>query len=260
MGLNDDPAVSAIEALAQNGEMLTYAWLKRQFGRVRISEDVWRSLNRGRAILRTVDQLDQYLYSYAPMVASQWEHAAKILTTNSGEECVRLIDYGCGQGLAGLLLHDHLGPAFLQDVGMIIAIEPSAVALRRAGAVYRALAPDANISLVNKTFDQLGGGDFAVQGRSTTHLFSNVLDIDGYDHVGLLRKALNPGKHTIVAISHDRSVHGYSQGMLKVKEAVEAGSAHPEARVHASGVEPFACENRGEPAVLWLCKLEVSDE
>ena len=260
MIVDDDPALSSIEGLVRKGETLTFGWLKKNFGSVQISQDVWRSLNRGRAILSTVNQLDQYLFSYGPMVQSQWKHASNILRIRVGEEKTRIVDYGCGQGLAGLLLHDYLGPRFMSDVESVVAIEPSAVAIRRAEAVYRALAPKAAISVVNKAFDKLVYGDFAGSNIPTTHLFSNVLDIDGYDHVALLGKALNPGKHTIIAIGHDRTAYGYSKGMTRVKEAIEGGSVYPGVTVLASGLEPFTCENRGEPAVLWLCTLEVNDE
>lgn len=257
----DDPAIAQIEALSRDGETLSYAWLKRTFGRVQISEDVWRSLNRGRAILSSVDQLDQYLFSYAPMIASQWERASEVLAVRSYVSGTRLIDYGCGQGLAGLLLHDHLGPSLLKDVRAIVLVEPSALALRRATAIYQALAPAAIIIPVNKTFSALRGADLDIsEAQSSVHVFSNVLDVDGYDHVALLRGALSPGRHTIIAIGHDRTSHGYSQGMLTVKAAVETGSIHPAIKVLASGLEQFTCGHKGEAAMLWLCKLDIADE
>lgn len=260
MRIDTDPVVSEIATLSRVGQMPSYKWLKGNFGASQVSDSVYQSLNRGRAILQTVDQLNQYLFSYAPMVAYQWEHGCKALVARPSEHCCRLIDYGCGQGLAGLLLNDFLGPEFLSDAATIIAVEPSLVALRRATAVYQALVPCTTVYPVNKGFDQLQSSDFGGGNGPTSHVFSNVLDIDGYDHVALLRKALSPGLHTIIAIGHDRTVHGYSQGMLRVKDAVENGSIHPKAKVQASDMEKFECGPRGVPAVLWLAKLEVSDE
>lgn len=261
MGLitNEDPAISAIKNFERSGRKPTFAWLKQQFGRVQISEEVYRSLDRGRAICQSVDQLDQYLYSYAPMVTSQWQHACAILKSQSINHDASVIDYGCGQGLAGLLMHDCLGSTVFYNVQTVTAIEPSAVALRRAAAVYKALIPAANVVPVNKSFSEVESADLGAGAGGTLHVFSNVLDIDGYDHVALLRKALRPGMHTIVAVGHDRTSHGYSQGMNKVKEAVESGAIRSGTTVHASGMQPFVCGNRGVPAVLWLAKLEVSD-
>ncbi len=259
MATIDDHAVTAVAELSRSGQIPTYAWLKDRFGRSQISEDTYRSLNRGRAIIKTVDQLDQYLYSYAPMVASQWEYASRALVgkpSNAGE---RLIDYGCGRGLAGLLLHDHLGPQFIVDVSDVIVIEPSDVALQRAVSIYQALVPKATVVPINKAFNGLCKNDLAVGRGDTTHIFSNVLDIDGYDHVDLLRKGLAPGNHTIVAVGHDRIAHGYSQGLERVRAAVEAGTVRQKTMVHANELETFKCRNRGEPAVMWFCKLEVSD-
>ena len=36
-----------------------------------VDSDIWNELGRGRAILSSEEQLDQYLYSYGPMISSQ---------------------------------------------------------------------------------------------------------------------------------------------------------------------------------------------
>src|ERR1700712_3087229 len=95
------------------------------------------------------------------MVASQWEHACKLFASQIEDTNYQVIDYGCGQGLAGLLIHDYVGPSFLRQVRAIVAIEPSAVALSRAGAIYESLATEARVTLVNKAFTDLEGADFA---------------------------------------------------------------------------------------------------
>lgn len=237
MSVHQDHAIDALRSLKRDGGVPTYAWLKSQFGRRQISEMVYRSLDRGRAILQTVDQLDQYLFSYAPMVASQWHFALQHISLGPSGSDRRIIDYGCGQGLAGLLLNDGLGPNLYSNVTLVLAIEPSSVALARAAAVYASLAPKAAIIPINKTFDALGPNDLNAGQGPTIHLLSNVLDLDGYDHVALLRRGLTPGAHTIIAIGHDRTQHGYSQGLQRVKDAVESNAICAGVTVHASGLE-----------------------
>jgi len=50
-------------------------------------------------------------------------------------EPTEIIDYGCGQGLATALLFDQFGDDFIRSVRKVVLIEPSEVALRRAGAI-----------------------------------------------------------------------------------------------------------------------------
>ena len=193
------------------------------------------------------------------MVASQWEYALQHLSLRPNDSDKRVIDYGCGQGLAGLLLNDGLGPSLFVNVRLVLAIEPSSVALARATAVYVSLAPNAVVLPINKTFNVLGPTDLHAGEGPTIHLLSNVLDIDGYDHIALLRKGLAPGAHTILAVGHDRTRHGFSQGLQRVKDAVESKTIHSGVTVHASEFESFNCGYRDVPAVFWMCRLEVED-
>ena len=63
MSIGEDHALNALESLRRDGDTPTYAWLKSRFGSHQVSEAVYKSLDRGRAVLQAVDQLDQYLYS-----------------------------------------------------------------------------------------------------------------------------------------------------------------------------------------------------
>lgn len=257
MNQSSDAAISAIKALQERGRELSFEWLRTSFG-VQESEATYRSLNYGRAIIETEGQLNQYLYSYGPMIGSQWEQAAQFLEDLSAGGITRWIDYGCGQGLAGLFIRERIGSDLFRDVREVILIEPSGPALRRAEAVYGHLCPKSTVRLVGKTFDELNESDFASKELAhTAHIFSNVLDIGGYDHLALLAKGLSPGRHTIVAVGHDRDYSGGSGYIEKLKAAVEHPSMASQIKLTTSHVERFACGNRGEPAIVWHCEMDV---
>lgn len=216
--------------------------------------DVWGQLGRGTSILTSTQQLDQYVYSYGLMVQQQWTELARDL--KPPKEAVRLIDHGCGQGIAGLVLADKLGSGFGAALKKIVLVEPSAGALVRAEAIYRIIAPAAEIVCVCKTFDEMQPDDFgAVADLDTLHLFSNVIDVPGYDQFRLFSHALSEGSHRVVAVSHDRDFDGGTQRLIALKSALE----HPDHRsmlsVKESEIQRFACGSK--PMISWTAKLEV---
>lgn len=259
MDQSGDAAIDAIAALHDTGQELSFAWLRQTFGDQK-SEETYRSLRYGRAIIDSEDQLNQYLYSYGPMIESQWEVASNYISGQSIKLGARLIDYGCGQGLAGLFIRERIGEEPFRRLGSVVLIEPSRPALMRAAAMYRLMCPDSEISLVQKRFDELLEADIAVKGATASvHIFSNVLDIPGYNHLDLLGKGLSRGQHTILAVGHDRDYSGGSRYIEKLKAAVEDPSMAPQISVSLSTLERFKCSNRGEPAIVWYCELDVKN-
>lgn len=259
MGQSGDAAIDAIAALHDTGQELSFAWLRQSFGDQK-SEETYRSLRYGRAIIDSEDQLNQYIYSYGPMIESQWEVASNYISGQSIKLGTRLIDYGCGQGLAGLFIRERIGKEPFRRLGSVVLIEPSRPALMRAAAMYRHMCPDSEISLVQKRFDELLEADLAVKGATcSVHVFSNVLDIPGYSHLDLLGKGLSPGQHTILAVGHDRHYSGGSRYIEKLKAAVEDPNMASRISVSVSTLERFNCSNRGEPAIVWYCQLDVKN-
>lgn len=248
-----DPALAIIRQQPQS--WLTAGWLRRRF--MINDADVWASLDRGRAVLDHVAQLNQYLWTHGLMIEAQWRCVVARLP--EVERPARLIDYGCGQGIAGLLISELTGGAALASVTEIVIIEPSAVALARAEAVYRTLCPDAAVLLVPKRFDDVGSADIAaaVDG-STLHLFANTLDVGGFDPLRLLGDVLRRGRHTVLAVSHDREYPGGTPRFRQVKAAFEHPDRIPDLTINRSVLEQFKCgDNDKWDAVVWLCDLEV---
>ncbi len=171
---------------------------------------VWNQLGRGRNILCSQEQLNQYLHSYGPMTKYEWNHFLKQVTIPDGE--VRIFDYGCGQGLADALLFDTLGRDFVKRIESVVLIEPSEVALERAKAIlecYLSVSGQPVVS-IQKKLDDLTAEELAsIEAVNNIHLLSNVLDIESFKHFDLLEKMLKTkGHHCLLAVSHSRSFHG----------------------------------------------------
>jgi hypothetical protein len=215
----------------------------------------WNELGRGRSILTSIEQLDQYLYSYGPMTQSQWVAFAPSATIPSGR--YHLADYGCGQGLGCALVFDHFGAHVRGQVESVVLIEPSSVALMRAAAVVGCYC-DAPVKLVNKKLDDLSELDVqSNEALHKIHVFSNVLDIDGFDHATLFNKIFRTvGTHTVLAVSHDRTFHGGSNRFEHLEAQVKDDKHRDWFSLEASKINRFTCQN-GQPAISWKLRVQV---
>lgn len=252
----EDTAIQSISQLRQSGFSISFSWLRTTCGHDR---DVWDELGRGRSILSTNHQLDQYLYSYGPMIECQWKAIGDDIRLPTSS--FRIVDYGCGQGLAGLLLLDILGAKATASVANIVLVEPSPMALVRADAIYRSVYPKRERLCINKNFDALGADEIkAANTMETVHIFSNVLDVTGFDQFKLFSKILTKGKHRIIAVSPDRESYGGNVRILSLKAAVEDPKHVGRISVTQSRFRQFRC-GPGEkyPAVSWQAEIEVHD-
>lgn len=249
-----DPVLGEIVDAVTSGKQLSYDWLRANF---RADNGLWETLNRGRAVLASDKQLDQYLHSYGPMISSQWKEICAYV--DFPENAYRFVDYGCGQGLAGLLMFDSLKNDLFSRVERIVLIEPSPFALMRAAAIYRGIAPTAVIQCVCKGFDDLTTDDLVHEpGLPSIHVLSNVLDVPGYDHFQLFEKILDIGSHEIIAVSHDRDHNGGSKRIIAIKEAIEACEEKGIVKIEHSGTYQFQCGNGNQfDAIAWAMQVDV---
>lgn len=221
--------------------------------------ECWAQLGRGRAILSSPEQLDQYLRSYGPMTKSQWEYFLSNVTIPEG--CVRIVDYGCGQGLASALLFDRFGPNLVGRVKEIVLIEPSSIALTRAQAILECYCKNAAIFTLNKTLDELTAEDLRSNGElNHLHLFSNVLDIDGFQHFNLFTKIFKyKGQHSVLAVSHNRNFHGGATRFRELERAVSDPKHRNWLTTSESVIEEFQWSkwSKEKSAISWQLHLEV---
>jgi hypothetical protein len=191
------------------------------------------------------------------MISSQWQEICKFIKLRESD--FRFIDYGCGQGLAGLLLFDEFGHSLFDRASKIILVEPSKYALMRAEAVYRCIAPKASLYCICKTFDDLTANELMPeQSLESIHIMSNVLDVDGYDQLKLFSKMLNVGLHSVIVVSHDRDHNGGSSRINSIKKAMESLKGKGKVKIITSIEHKFKCNNPLQSdAILWLLKVDV---
>jgi hypothetical protein len=237
-------------------EQITFSWFRSTFKHDHGLKD---ALLFGHVVIDTPAMLGQYLHTYGPMIESQWENTVPLLADI--DPPVTLFDYGCGQGLAGLLVNDLTGGQLLASIRNVVLVEPSALALARAAALYRQIAPNATVTAICKRFDDLHQTDIPPTAHGATlHLFSNSLDVTGFDPLSLLSKTLRPGAHTLVSVSHDRDFNGGTPRIVAVKAAFEDPAVAVGVTLRESTLTRFTCDNpsRSE-GIAWLCEFEVED-
>jgi hypothetical protein len=107
---------------------------------------------------------------------------------------IEIFDWGCGQALATCVLIDYLIEKNANlNVSSITLIEPSKVALERGQCLIRQMfqndnSTDSVVRLVNKYIDDVGSTDLVSNPDSIKiHLFSNILDVEGFDLSQLYR-------------------------------------------------------------------------
>lgn len=135
---------------------------------------------RGVNPLRSEMEMFIYLKRYGNMHKSKLLSALNRLPFEGIDNPVEIIDWGCGQGLASLVLIDYLKENRINlDISKIILIEPSELSLKRA-ALHVTLSQNTFIvKTICSVFNSLSAGDVLTNNNHTKiHLFSNVLDID----------------------------------------------------------------------------------
>lgn len=207
-------------------------------------------LDWGKAVPKSEKHLAQYLYSYGLIVQSQWKKVLDEMTFSNGS--VQLIDYGCGQGLASILLHDEVfsdsEPSRITHVNLI---EPSECALIRAKALLTCCYQNAKITPINKFLDKVEKNDLSLSASAVKiHLFSNILDIDSFDQFDLLNKTLSTsGQHILLAVSHDREHNGGA----RFKDTYER-LLHDDYKITFKNIFQFQCR---KPAIAFRINLEI---
>lgn len=252
----NDSIVEAIRTRTIHAGNISFDMLRNVAGK---DSQRWEELGRGRAILTTQEQLDQYLYSYGPMTKSQWHDFLGGVTIPF--ENIRIVDYGCGQGLACALLFDHFGMQLAKRVKEAVLIEPSKIALARAKAIFDGYCTHISSITINKKLDDLAPADIqGSQSLNTIHLFSNVLDIADFDCTKLLDNMLkSKGSHMLLAVSHDRQFQGGSNRFRDMDELISEAKNQDTFSIISSEISQFICSNN-QRTISWQVQLEFHRE
>lgn len=162
-------------------------------------KELKESLSNGKALLKSSEQLDAYLYHYSDMHRKKLLRAYSHIPESIFQHTFSVIDWGCGQGIASMVLDEFLvkqkfGTDMITDVTLI---EPSKLCLRRAIRYIEWTLPNALLTTINKKEENVGSADICIQENTVLHILSNVVDIPEFSGVGI-RRFLSSAK----ALSH----------------------------------------------------------
>lgn len=142
------------------------------------------SLDHGKSILQTEAQLAAYLDWYGEMHKVKCHVASQNFPYQELGMRIHIVDWGCGQAVASLCFLDALDQrGLLSYVRKITLIEPSSVAISQAKKnIAQAMIGHAvEIECINKKLPSYTGQEeplgLILNGTTTVHLFSNILDI-----------------------------------------------------------------------------------
>ena len=135
---------------------------------------------RGVTPLREENELYVYLLRYGKMHKAKLESCFNKFPFAKINHPIEVIDWGCGQGLASLVLCDFLKSNELEiPVSKITLIEPSPLSIKRAALHLQTNPSLQTAKTICKSFDGLELQDLRTDANTIKiHLLSNVLDID----------------------------------------------------------------------------------
>ncbi|NBL00953.1 MAG: DUF4145 domain-containing protein, partial [Erysipelotrichia bacterium] len=146
-------------------------------------DSLYERLARGEAILDSEDLLFKYMVSFGAKHKAKLCNAFDLVVNSLEHQNVNIIDWGCGQALASMVFLEYIRDhRFDLCVKNICLIEPSLLALNR-GLLHVDVfkTNDSNVVAINSDLDCLKHEDlFFDKNYKTVHLFSNILDIEGF--------------------------------------------------------------------------------
>lgn len=179
-------------------------------------------LEHGAAHLINTRQLNAYIAKYGEIHQDKLLHAYdKIPSKVWCEDGISVIDYGCGQGIAEMVLSDYMASRYIDNnyVKDFILIEPSRQNLQRCVKYVKDFFSEARISAVCKTDDQINDVDINPESTTVIHIFSNVIDLDDFDGKVVLSLLNGDKSHNNVIIC----VSPYYQEATRGKQIKEFG-------------------------------------
>lgn len=157
------------------------------------------NLNSGKKVLVNDAECDQYINLFGGHHFHKLYRAFKStkFSYTDGKE-IEIIDWGCGQALATCILIDYFIERQIHpSIVSITLVEPSLITLSRGCNFTRqmlqsTLSSNCEVRIVNKYMDSLNCSDFATDPNIIKiHLFSNIIDVEGFDLYNLYKLITN---------------------------------------------------------------------
>lgn len=208
------------------------------------------ALEHGLGELKTDDEMDMYLATYGEIHQSKLIMAFTNLPRKIlAEHRLSVIDYGCGQGIASMVLCD-----FLQEkvghpemISGFHIIEPSKPCLQRAVSNIGSFCPDSHITDYNITCENIWRLDIQPQSEVVLHLFSNVIDIPNFPRTTIcnILNKMNNHNNVVVCVSPFYQENGRAKLMDEFANGLSSFSCCHKFEKHTDEWDkPYSCQIR----------------
>jgi hypothetical protein len=158
---------------------ISYSYIKSIGDRL----ELYERLQRGEKIIDDERLLYKYLVSFGGKHKAKLYGAYDAIIEKLKTEKFDIIDWGCGQATATMLLLNYANERNIKlDIENITLIEPSSLALSRGLLHIDILKQkDYQVNFINSDLDCLNTSDFKVCSKNKIlHIFSNILDIESF--------------------------------------------------------------------------------
>jgi len=145
--------------------------------------ELYNNLQRGEKIIDDEKLLYKYLVSFGGKHKSKLDSSFEIISQKLQNETFDIVDWGCGQATATMLLIDYIKKQNINlEIKNITLIDPSSLALNRALLHIDILKQkDYNVKAISSDLDCLDEKELETKSTNKTlHLFSNILDIESF--------------------------------------------------------------------------------
>lgn len=145
-------------------------------------QELYDRLQRGEKVIDDTNLLYKYLVSFGAKHKAKLDSCYELIINKLQNQKFDIIDWGCGQATATMVLLDYAKKQNLTlDIENITLIEPSSLALSRGLLHIDVLKQkDYNIKAINSDLDCLDIGDIVESKNKILHLFSNILDVEWF--------------------------------------------------------------------------------
>lgn len=213
-------------------------------------KELKNNLENGLAKLSTKEELEMYISSYGEI------HKQKLLMAYEhipskvwNESRISVIDYGCGQCIAEMVLSDFLRHHYIDknNITDFIVIEPSKASLTQGLLYLGHFFDNSKISAYNTTAKNLKKDNIQPQSDTVIHIFSNVLDIIEFerDNIADILNSDMSHNHILVCVSPFYQENGRGGLMDEFGEMLRGMRCEYKFEKHTNEwKEPFSCQIR----------------
>ncbi len=160
-------------------------------------------LKHGSANITSKELLKMYLHSYGEIHQLKLIQAFEHIPHNVWlEDGISVVDYGCGQGIAEMVLSDFIKSKFIEQdyIKEFILIEPSNISLMQAVKNVKQFFLNTHISAICKSDKDLSIDDVIYKSNTVFHILSNVIDLPDFNGKQVLNILNNGQSHNNIVI------------------------------------------------------------